>query len=153
MPHSYDFFVAAMTCPICGRVSPADTSTNMQTYLRDAPDMASLTVGDALTIDPERIRRQDYEGYLTVNVPEPGEPVRMLLTWECPSCGSPLNWAEVTVRDGTIESIQAVRIDRERFERSHLLSNDSISLAAEVSGQPVRELVGTDIVRLLRETL
>jgi hypothetical protein len=125
----------------------------MQTYLRDEPDMASLKVGDALPLDAERIRRRDYNGYLTVNVPEPGAPVRILQTWECPSCGAPANWAEIIVRDGIIDSIDAAPLDREHFERSNLLSDDAISIAADLTGKPFSELVEQDIVELLRGRL
>lgn len=153
MPHTYDFFVTRLKCPICGETTPADVSTNMQTYLRDNPDMASLTVGDSLPIDVERIRRNEYDGYLAVKVPEPGEPIRILQTWECPSCGMPANWAEVVVRNGVIESITAVTFDREHFERSNLVANDVISIAANLTKRPFSELVGQDLVQLLRDKL
>lgn len=153
MPYSYDFFVANLKCPVCGETTPADTSTNMQTYLRDEPEMASLTVGDPLALDPERIRRGEYDGYYSVRAPEPGEPIRILQTWECPSCDSPANWAEIVVRAGLIDSIDAVNFDREPFERSHLISNDAISIAADLTGKPFSQLVEEDIVQLLREKL
>ena len=153
MPHTYDFFVASLKCPVCGKTSLADTSTNMQTYLRDEPDMASLKVGDPLAIDPERIRRGRYDGYLTVRIPKPGEPIRILQTWECPYCGSPANWAEVVVSNGLIESINAVKFDREHFERNSLISNDAISIAADLTRKPFNELVEMDIAQLLRDKL
>lgn len=153
MPHTYDFLVARLTCPVCGKASPADVSTNMQTYLRDDPDMASLEVGEPLPIEPERIRRNGYDGYLAVKVPQPGDPIRILQTWECPSCGMPANWAEVVIRNGVIESMTAVEFDREHFERSNLVANDVISIAADLTGKPFSELVEQDLVQLLRDKL
>jgi hypothetical protein len=153
MPHTYDFFVAILKCPVCRKISPADTSTNMQTYLRDEPDMASLKVGDPLAINPERIRRGEYDGYLTVKVPELNESIHILQTWECPYCGSPANWVDVVVRNGLIDSIDDVKFDREHFEKSHLVSNDAISIAGDLTGKPFNELVEIDLVQLLRDKL
>ncbi|HLO32679.1 MAG TPA: hypothetical protein VK249_26265 [Anaerolineales bacterium] len=125
----------------------------MQTYLRDEPDMASLMVGDPLAIDLERMCGEGYSGYLTVMVPKQSEPIHILQTWECPYCDSPTNWAEVIVNNGLIESIDAVKFDREHFEKSALISNDAISIAADLTGKPFNELVSMDIIQLLRDKL
>jgi hypothetical protein len=152
-PYSYDFFVAPLTCPRCGATSPADESTNMQTYLRDNPSRALLGVGDALPLDPDRIRRDDYEGYRAIRAPTPGEPIRILQSWECPACEQPLNWAEIDVRNGVIHGINAVPLDRAHFERSHLISNDVISVASDLTGKPPVELLKDDLIQILRDKL
>ena len=153
MSHSYDFFVAHLTCPVCGETSPADESTNMQTYIRDAPDMAALKVGDRLDIDPARIQLGDYDGYYVGRAPAPGEAIRLLQTWECPFCGTPTNWAEVVVCNGVIDQIEAVPFDREHVERSHLIGHDAISIAADLTGASFDTLVTQNIVQILRDTL
>jgi len=150
---SYDFFVAKLRCAFCGKSSALDTSTNMQTYLRDDADMSALKVGDPLPLDLERIRRQDYDGYLTVTAPDVNEPIRILQTWGCPSCGAQANWAEIVVRGGLIESIRPTVFDRFQFENAALVSNDAISVAASLTGKPFSELVKLDVVQLLRATL
>ncbi|NMO16942.1 hypothetical protein HPC49_24825 [Pyxidicoccus fallax] len=155
MPYSYDLFVAALTCPHCGETSPADDSTNMQTYVRDRAqaNREFLAPGTPLPLDSRRILARDYDGYLPVGVPAPGEPTRILHTWECPSCGYGFNWAEVVVRDGVIERIDAVPFDREHFERSHLLSIEAMSVAVGLTGKPPNEISYQDLVQLLRELL
>ena len=153
MPHTYDFFVAPLACPVCGQTSPADITTNMTTYLRDQPDMASLRVGDPLAIDPERVSAKRYDGYLVVRPPEPGEPIRILQRWDCPSCCTPAQWAEILVANGVIDSIAAVRFDYEHFARSHLVANDAIDVAAELTGESYPRLLEQDLVQLLRERL
>ena len=153
LPFSYDLFIASLTCPGCKAVSLADDTTNMQTYLPDATDRNWLTVGTALRLEAQRIQQGDYDGYYSVRTPELDEPIRILHTWECPSCGNGFNWAEVVVREGVIESITAIEFDREHFERSHLVSHDAISIAAELTGKPFTELMKSDVVRLLRDTL
>lgn len=153
MAHAYDFFVASLVCPVCGQTSPSDTSTNMQTYLCDEPDMASLKVGNRLILNAQRICEKEVDGYQVVKGPEPDESIRILETWACPSCCAQANWAEVVIHNGVIQSICAITFDREHFERSHLISNECISIAAERSGKSFNELVRLDLVTVLRDTL
>lgn len=150
---NFDFFVAALTCPNCKTVSPADTSTNAQTYIRDASEGAPLTVGSALTIDRNRIRDNDYDGYRTVQTPLPDQPIRILSTWDCYLCDQPVQWMEVVVADDVIVSITAIPFDREHFIQSHLVSVDADGFASDLTGIPFRELPGHDVVQLLRDHL
>jgi hypothetical protein len=53
----FDYFVAAMKCPSCGTVSPADTSTNMQTHLRD--DARGIELGVGYQLDPRDLGDDD----------------------------------------------------------------------------------------------
>ncbi len=149
---SHDFFAANLRCASCGKQSAADASTNMQTYLRDDADQRLLKIGHPLPVDPERIR-QGYDGYLTVRVPDQNDPIHILQTWACASCGAQGNWADVGVRNGLIEAIDATAFDRFHFERSALVSDDAISIAARLTGKPFPELVKLDIVQLLRGAL
>jgi hypothetical protein len=151
--YKFDYFVAALKDPVTGRITDADTSTNMATYLRDKPELAYLGVGDRLVIDPERVRINDYSGYYTVHPVEPGEPVRILQSWECPFCTTPLHWAEIVVRNNLIESIIDVPFVRATLERSHLVSDDLISVAADLSGRNVSSLIGEDLVAIVRQAM
>ena len=103
----YDIFVAALRCPHCERTTPADVSTNMQTKLRDDPDLSSLGVGDALSIDHATAVES---GYLAVQ--RPADPVHIGHIWACPSCHHDPNWAEIVVRDGRIDFEESGRLLR-----------------------------------------
>jgi hypothetical protein len=150
MGYSFDYFVAALRCPVCGQVSPADESTNMQTKIRDQPELAYLGVGHPLHIRPEQMQQS---GYLTVRWPQPGEAVRILETWECPSCGTTFNWAEIVVADGAIASITEAVLSRETLERIHFISDDAMYVAADLAGVPFTDIVGADAVQILRDRL
>ena len=153
MGYSYDYLVAALRCPVTGKVTPADYTTEMTTYLRTEPAMAELGVGDPLEIDPARVNAQGYDGYLLVNPVAPGATVRLCQTWQCPSCSVFLHWAEIRVEDGTIAAIEAVPIDRETLARVNLISVDVVSIVADRTGEPIESLPGTDLVGRLRELL
>lgn len=153
MGYSYDYLVAALRCPVTGKVTPADYTTEMTTYLRTEPAMAELGVGDRLEIDPARVNAQDYDGYLLVNPVAPGAPVRLCQTWECPYCSVFIHWAEIRVEDGTIAAIEAVPINRETLARVNLISVDIVSVVADLTGEPIETLPGTDLVGRLRALL
>lgn len=153
MPHSYDFFIANLECPICGITSASDTSTNMQTYIRNLPEMASLAIGDALDIDPEQIHQGEFDGYLVVSAPKTEFPIRILQTWECAKCDSPFNWAEVLISNKVIESIHSIEFNKVNLTNANLVANEVISIAADLMGQSISELIDKDIVKLLLENL
>ena len=96
----FDYFVSAMRCPVCKTVSPADSSTNMQTHIRDDADSRELAVG--FQLDPLEVRAADIasSGYLPVTPQAADGTVTLLETWECPTCGTPDLWAAVQQRDG-----------------------------------------------------
>jgi rubredoxin len=150
MGYSFDYFVGNLKCPVCGAVSEADESTNMQTYIRDEPDLAYLGVGHPLEIKTETMKDKHY---LTIRLPQPGEEICLLDIWECPICGHPFNWAEIVILDGIINTVKAVPLNREVFEKANFISQECISVVAELTGRSFRDLIGTDLVYLLRERL
>ena len=101
----FDYFVAELRCPECGAVSPADHTTRIQTKARRKMTLAFLGVGDALTTD-----RMDLvgAGYIPLNPPQPGEAVRLVEQWFCPSCETRSNWVEIVVSDGVITAMEAL---------------------------------------------
>ena len=152
MAYAYDFFVAEMKCPVCGAVSAADDSIEMYTYMRERPIGEFLGVGHALEVDRRAIEQNAVDGYLTISVPAPGEPIRILNPWRCPTSGS-YNWAQIEIRDGAIASIVPVQLDRETLEHSHLISKEADFVAARLLNLSANEMVGQDTVRILREKL
>lgn len=150
MQYTYDYFVAKLQCPNCGEISEADDSTNMVTRIRSNPELAYLGVGDALKIDRSTI---EESGYFVIQSPLPNEEVRILETWECPSCGQSFNWAEIVVRDGIIESILPVLLTREVLEQAHFISDESAGVAAALTDRPYAELLQENVIEILKNYL
>jgi hypothetical protein len=151
----FDYFVAPMTCRVCGQTSPADSSTNMQTHLRDDADHRELSVGFAL--DPLEVRPQDItsSGYLPVAPQAADATFTLLETWECPACGSADQWARISVRDAVIAAIDSVALDRATLETSNFISDQCFMIASALSGLPGEQLMtgAVDPVAVLREHL
>jgi rubredoxin len=79
---SFDQIEAELRCPSCGAVNPAGPETGLQVWWTSSPENRALRVGDEVdTKDPE------LAGYLKLNDPAPGGPVRIVDTWECTVCG------------------------------------------------------------------
>ncbi len=161
----YDWFISRLRCDSCGATSPATSATNMQTHLRDDADGSELGVGAQL--DPLDVRTGDIlaSGYQLVAQPAPGELIRLLEMWECPVCKKSDNWAMITLRGASvpstectpapsIESIDAVTLDRETLERAHFISDACEMVAARLAGLQFEDLTdGVSCVELLREHL
>src|SRR5579863_3985141 len=130
MAYHWDYLVAELRCPSCGAVAPATSETQMTTALRDDASVRYLTIGDALPVDVEHARAADY---LIVREPRPGEPVNLLHTWVCPTCGTAFLWARVAVRDGVISAIESVEFDR-AIGSAHYVVDDAIWLVADRLG-------------------
>ncbi len=144
----FDLFVAALRCPRCGHVSAADDATNMQTKIRDDPERAWLGVGSALEIDTATV---PDAGYFLVQ--PPGDTIRILQIWSCPHCDAYPNWAEIVVRDGRIESITAVPLDRETLDRVHFIDEDVYLVASVLGDRRYPEITHDQVVPLLRQLL
>jgi RNA polymerase subunit RPABC4/transcription elongation factor Spt4 len=111
------YFVAELDCPVCGTRSPADESTDLVTPLL-ASGTAFLAVGDrADEITWATVRHW----YPVLREPEPGEPIKLLETWVCPTCGSE-NWARITFDDGVVAAIEAVPLTRETILDAHAIA-------------------------------
>jgi hypothetical protein len=145
---AYDLFVAELRCPRCGHVSASDDATNMTTKIRDEPERAWLGVGSALEIDPATVPDSRY--YL---VQPPGDTIRILDTWACPTCDFYPNWAEIVIRGGRIESITAVPLDREAIERVHFITEDVYGVAADLVGRKYPDVAADEVVPILRQLL
>ena len=73
---TFDYFVADLRCPRCYAITPAG-SVEMQTHIRNEPQLADLGVGDRVEIDP----RPEDCGYLAWHVLVAGEPVHLVDAW------------------------------------------------------------------------
>jgi hypothetical protein len=148
MGYTLDAFVAELRCPRCQRVSPATEATGMYTRIRSEPELAWLGVGSALEFDPATVPDAGY-----YPVQPPGETIRILQIWDCPNCKSYPNWAEIVVRDGRIESITAVPLDRETLARVHFIDEDVYDIAADLAGRKYPDVAADEVVPLLRQLL
>lgn len=145
-----DTIVAELQCPRCGITSSLESGTGITTTLRSDAQMRDLGVGDLLVERPEEIE-EDY--FYRVNSPLPGEPIHLMMPWDCSSCHR-VNWgAEIVLRDGVITSIEAVTLTRSVLERLNYISMDAVDVAQILTDLPYDELSGMDIVGILRERL
>jgi hypothetical protein len=150
----YDYFVAALKCPHCGTVSAADSSTNMQTHVRD--DASGIEIAVGFRFEPLEVREQDImtSGYLpTGRVPMDGR-TRLLETWRCQACGHE-NWACVSLAGIELVAIESVVLDRATLEGAQFISDGSYLLASKLSGIPARDLMEGKVnpVQVLLERL
>ncbi len=115
----FDYFVAALECPGCGKTSAADASTDMQTKIRRQPSLANLSVGDPLSFT---LDEAIGAGYLSLKPWQPGEPIHLVDSWSCPQCHKE-RWAEIVIEGLVIRSIESVTLNDTLIARTHLISD------------------------------
>lgn len=143
------YFVAALTCPECGAVTPEDSSTGMRNHLGSGHGVQVLRVGDGGITLPDVASE-----YIQVRDPGDGHEVRLLETWTCAACGSE-NWAVVTIRDGTIESIEARPVSRATLDDVHFVTENVAPQFEALTGESLWDDRGVrpDFAELLRPVL
>ena len=162
----YQHFVAPLECPACGNISAADESTNLQTAIltkeKDVSPPLRLQVGDRFHLIDNG---PPGAGYLTIQEPEEGEPIRLLGLWECPACEHAYLWAEIVlspVADDEREeqvmeigSIKAVSLDQQTLDKAHYISDELRWVYDKLTGQPlyVQNELRSDYLKLLRAHL
>jgi hypothetical protein len=140
--YSFDFFVAHMKCFNCGQVSPADDTTDMQTYIREEKtNLDYLTIGTKLGSTKEEI-----DGYLKVSSPNPD--VTLLDTWDFPNCGY-RNWARIKIVDELITSIDSVEFNRETLSQANFVSRNAAAEAMTLSGKNYETVLKNGILETL----
>jgi hypothetical protein len=142
MPSAY--FVAELECPACGTRSPADESIELVTPLVDG---GFWSVGER---DPDFTWRNVRVHYPVLHEPAEGEPIQLLETWVCPSCGS-TNWARITFEDTEITAITAVPLDVLTVSTAHAISEDVSETYQRLTGEEL--FPGGDIRADFRERL
>jgi hypothetical protein len=92
-------------------------------------------------------------GYVVLRAPSREEDARLMETWQCPACHRQALWAEITVRDDRIASIEARALDRAALDRAHYVSENCVDELAEITGKSVEEFWRADLAALLRQHL
>src|SRR5947207_12883800 len=110
----YDYFVAAMKCLNCGTMSAADSSTNMQTHLRD--DASGIELGLGFHFEPLEVRGQDImaSSYISTGRVSVDGRSRLLEMWRCPACGT-ATCARVRITGTVLTEIDSVLRGRARL--------------------------------------
>lgn len=121
MSYTFDYIVAELKCPICGNVSKADESTNMQTKICKNSEMRAYAVGDYMDVDAGNIVES---GYMEVMKPVEENTFKLIDSWECPSCETAYNWALIELIQGQIAGINQVDLSVEQIEAVNYISED-----------------------------
>lgn len=145
MGYSYDFFVAKMKCFNCERISPDDESTNMQTYIRDVPNLENLKIGSLIG---QHVNEAD--GYLKIS--QPHEKIVLLDTWNCTYCGY-RNWARIVVIDNVIKSIESTKLEINEYRTANYISQEASNDAAYLSGYDYETVEKNGVLKVLAECL
>jgi hypothetical protein len=145
MDYTFDYFVAETKCFNCRRISPGDESTNMQTYIRDIPNLENLGVGSLIG---QHLNEAD--GYLKIS--KPGEKTILLDTWNCTYCGY-RNWARIVLLSGVIESIDSVELKIDEYRTSNYISQDVSNDAAYLSGYDYETVKRMGVLEVLTQYL
>jgi phage FluMu protein Com len=120
----FDFFVGALKCPICGTISKSDSSTNMQTKIRENMTFEELGVGHTLEINEESLFGA---GYSLFNQPDIGEDVVLIDVWECKNCNrGGRNWAKIVVRDGIINEVSAFPVSKNVVNEANYIVDECL---------------------------
>jgi hypothetical protein len=127
---AFDYLVGELKCPVCGKISPCDDSTNMQTKIQAVPSYSNLLVGTKLDfgeLKPE-LEIQDA-GYFQIVPHSSNDDIVLLETWECPNCGTPYLWAKIVIQsDHIIKEISSVNLSKHLIKNSNYISGESISI-------------------------
>jgi hypothetical protein len=148
MNYSLDFFVAAMKCFNCERISPADDSTNMQTYLRDDPQLENLGFGSFVGDSCNEMRDKHY-----LEISKRQDNTQILLdTWTCPYCGYS-NWARISIKNGIITEIKSVEISRDTLCNATYVSIEISGVAMYLSDKDYETVKRNGILETLEKYL
>lgn len=113
------YFAARLRCPHCGTLSEDDTRTSMQNKLLDVTESVTFHVGNCI----EGLSLSDFQAeFLTIRLPRLSEPIQLLHTWSCPTCGLS-SWARVTFQAGKIMSIEDVGLSRKTIDNAHFIKD------------------------------
>jgi len=145
----FDYFVGELKCPICGNVSCADSSTNIQTKIRNTPNFRLLSVGCELNADHDSLMDADY---YFIQSPQ-GNILELIDMWECPSCGSPRNWAQITIREGIIINIISVPLTYEILRGANYIIDEGLHSLSAFTGLSFEDLTQGNLLNKIRPYL
>ena len=132
----------------CGTVSRPDTSTQCETFLHSTPNGRHIRVGDH--IGP--VMTSARSDYYATSKDDDGGDLHVLEGWECACCNG-VNWAEIVIADEHVKSIWSVKLNQDALGRAHLISSESVEIAAELTGRPPWTLLDEDILTILFDRL
>jgi len=148
MGYSYDFFVAALTCPHCGVVSKENYTTKMQTSIRDEDtDGVYMGVGFPLVLNLPEMEELNYIPILPV---VEGETIRIGHSWVCVSCMWARRWAVVEVAENVIQKIEDIDIKKELIKLNYV-HFDIVDELHAVLGISYDDLMDSDISALSKK--
>ena len=92
--------------------------------------------------------------FLKLRDPTPGERIKILQDWTCPTCWS-INWALVSIDGRTIRSIDTIAFTRHALDSAHFISERIYDYYQELTGEPLLQdgEVRPDMFELLRSKL
>lgn len=148
MGYTLDYFVAALRCPYCGKVSKVDNTTNMATYIRSEPELAYLGEGHPLIIEPDKMRER---GYIAVQEMQKDKPIVILHSWECPYCGTGPHWAKIVVSAGKIESISSVDLNCKTLDHANFIQDEAKGVVSALTDLDYIEISDEKVIPILRK--
>lgn len=113
----FDYLIASLCCAHCGKVSPADNSTDMQTQAFDSACMRIFQVGDRVVVAD-----MDDINYYQTNKNLRRKSLSFIEDWTCPSCLGGNNWAKMVINDGMIFSIESISINEREVSEANFVS-------------------------------
>lgn len=120
----FDYFVGTLKCSICKNISDSNSSTNMQTKIRENPNYEELGVGRSLQINQYAIDRGNYT---VLRWPAQNENIVILDMWECQFCDKGgRNWAKIIVQNGVISEVFSVEKTQQVVNHSHFISDECL---------------------------
>ena len=138
----YDSLIATLPC------GGEEHAGEIQTRIRGGvADGSTLSIG--YTFDPARLTRDSLErnGYVQVNEPAAGAPIRLLDLWACVDCEAE-RWALWAIADGRLRSVEPVELDRATLDSAHYIDSLNAVLLAQSLGDESAE-PAVDVLRRL----
>jgi hypothetical protein len=136
----FDSIIATLPCGAEPQVG------EIQTNIRGgAADGSTLPVGHVF--DPGKLTRESLErnGYVQVNEPVPGAPIRLLDIWSCTDCGAE-RWAQWVIADRELRGVEPVELDRATLDGAHYIDELNAELLAKSLGDESADPV-VDVLR------
>ena len=122
--------IADLDCPDCGRTT---VQTSIETPLGPIDHPLVLRVGlSAEGLDWPTVRTN----YLVLREPSAGEPIRVIETWWCDSCGE-ARWVELTLADDTLTGARDVPLNRATVGAAHAITDEVAVDYYAATGKPL----------------
>jgi hypothetical protein len=122
--------IADLDCPDCGQTT---AHTSIETPLGPIDHPLVLRVGvSAEGLDWPTVRTN----YLVLREPAAGQPIRVIESWWCDSCGE-ARWVELTLADDTLTGVRDVPLNRATVGDAHAITDEVAAEYYAATGQPL----------------